>query len=337
MEQNQRKEKKDGTIQKPSFPPVAREEVCFYRPNDIFILDRGFRDALDELQSAGYSAKVPITCSRTHTQLSTEEANESRKVTMCRWVVETINGRLKNQFKLLRHTANNRALGHLFDEIKIAGALLNAFGRPLTDHRLVADILREIEDRSSSENVLSDYIIAKNINARRAIFHTITANELEVNDFPRLSIDDLIIYALGTYQLKQARSYYGEQLKEDGAYRIEVCRDVALQDLRRYNITATNPWLLRGRIQSRHRQSRTYYTYILVQGDMQGRQAIHSHYCSCIVGKRTLGCCSHIMSILWYLGWGRHQNNLSPPALFLDNIIIRHDVEHEATESSDED
>ncbi|CAG4936703.1 unnamed protein product [Colias eurytheme] len=53
-------------------------------------------------------------------------------------------------------------------------------------------------------------------------------------------------------------------------------------------------------------------------------------------GKRTLGCCSHVMSILWYLGWGRHQESLSPPALLLDNIIIRHDVENEAAESSDE-
>lgn len=64
----------------------------FHRTNDILILDRGFRDALNELESAGYSAKVPITNSRTGTQLTTEEANESRKVTMCRWVVETING-----------------------------------------------------------------------------------------------------------------------------------------------------------------------------------------------------------------------------------------------------
>ncbi|KOB70499.1 Uncharacterized protein OBRU01_15210 [Operophtera brumata] len=79
----------------------------FYRPNDVFILDRGFRDALEELESVGYLAKVPISSATRGAQLSTGDANKSRMVTMCRWVVETINGRLKNQFKLLRNIANN--------------------------------------------------------------------------------------------------------------------------------------------------------------------------------------------------------------------------------------
>lgn len=97
-----------------------------------------------------------------------------------------------------------------------------------------------------------------------------------------------------------------------------------------YGINCSNPWLLRGRIQSRHSRSRIYYVYILIEDHLEGRNAVLSHYCSCVVGKRTLGCCSHIMSIMWYLGWGRYQNNLSPPAQFLDSIIIRHDVENEA-------
>lgn len=37
-----------------------------------------------------------------------------------------------------------------------------------------------------------------------------------------------------------------------------------------------------------------------------------------------------VMAIIWYLGCGRHENDLRPPALFLDNIIVRHDVENEA-------
>lgn len=45
------------------------------------------------------------------------------------------------------------------------------------------------------------------------------------------------------------------------------------------------------------------------------------------------GCCSHIMSIIWYMGWGRYQNNLTPPAQFLDTII-RHDIENEMDEES---
>ncbi|KAJ8706070.1 hypothetical protein PYW07_010847 [Mythimna separata] len=154
-----------------------------------------------------------------------------------------------------------------------------------------------------------------------------------MDDFPILSADDLIIYALGTYQVQQARSYYGEHVKRDGSYVIEVCREPNINDFSVGTINGIDPWLLRGRIQSRHSSRRIYYVYILVERATQGLDAILGHYCSCIVGKRTLGCCSHVMSIIWYMGWGRYQNNLTPPAQFLD-IIIRHDIEDEMDEES---
>ncbi|KOB66706.1 Uncharacterized protein OBRU01_20877 [Operophtera brumata] len=84
-----------------------------------------------------YRALMPMTKNAGATQLTTQQANQSRRVTLCKWVVETVNGRLKNRFRQLRSTFNNRAASHLFDEVKIAGALLNAFGKPLTDHPLV--------------------------------------------------------------------------------------------------------------------------------------------------------------------------------------------------------
>ncbi|CAK1583783.1 unnamed protein product [Parnassius mnemosyne] len=41
-----------------------------------------------------------------------------------------------------------------------------------------------------------------------------------------------------------------------------------------------------------------------------------------IVGKRTVGCYAHIMSIIWYLSWARYQDNIVPPAQILDDILI---------------
>ena len=55
--------------------------------NDVFILDRGFRDALKSIEACGYEYYVPPTKDRRETQLTTEQANEARAVTMCRWVV----------------------------------------------------------------------------------------------------------------------------------------------------------------------------------------------------------------------------------------------------------
>ncbi|KAH9636341.1 hypothetical protein HF086_003641, partial [Spodoptera exigua] len=73
-----------------------------FQPNDIFILDRGFRDAIPHLQSIGYQIHKPESLDPGETQLNTEQANKTRKVTLCRWVVEVVNGRFKRDFKLFR-------------------------------------------------------------------------------------------------------------------------------------------------------------------------------------------------------------------------------------------
>lgn len=95
-------------------------------------------------------------------------------------------------------------------------------------------------------------------------------------------------------------------------YRTWVLRD---------NISGNNFWLLRGKIQSRHTSSRIYYCYILVNSDQQGLDAVNYYYCTCKSGKRTLGSCAHIMSIIWFLSWARYET-INHPAEFLDSIIV---------------
>ena len=48
---------------------------------DIFIIDRGFRDSLEFLEELGIKAKMPSFIPRGQAQMSTEEANTSRLVT----------------------------------------------------------------------------------------------------------------------------------------------------------------------------------------------------------------------------------------------------------------
>lgn len=325
--------KSDATILKEIMRNESDPFHWFFNQGDVLILDRGFRDSIEDIDSCGYLSYMPASKNDTELQLSTFQANESRKVSMCRWVVETINGRLKNQFRLLRSQYFNVATPHLFEEIKIAAALLNAFGVPLTDHYLVNEILNQIRLREGQHNRISDYVISNNINRRRAHFEMIDAAVPGMDEFPVLSADDLIVYAMGTYQVQQARSYYGEHIK-NGCYLIEVYKEPNIEHFNNENPEYISPWLLRGRIQSRHVSSRTYYVYILIERELQGRDAIVGHYCSCIVGKRTLGCCSHVMSVIWYLGYGKYQPNVSPPAQFLE-FIVRHDIGNEANEADD--
>ena len=48
---------------------------------DIFVIDRGFRDAVSLLEEMGIRAEIPSFMKRGEKQLSTEDANLSRLVT----------------------------------------------------------------------------------------------------------------------------------------------------------------------------------------------------------------------------------------------------------------
>lgn len=59
--------------------------------NDLFIVDRGFRDSVDFLQNIGIETKMPAFLTKGKKQMDTDEANDTRLVTKLRWVVESAN------------------------------------------------------------------------------------------------------------------------------------------------------------------------------------------------------------------------------------------------------
>lgn len=76
---------------------------------------------------------------------------------------------------------------------------------------------------------------------------------------------DGYIMSLGPYQEEQARSYYGEHVKEDGTFFIEVYKDLEIDyNLTQFGILAHNPWLARAKIHLRHQTTRMYFVYILL-------------------------------------------------------------------------
>lgn len=91
-------------------------------------------------------------------------------VTMCRWVVEVVNGRFKRDFKLLRQKYFNKALRHLFDGFKIAAAILNHFHEPIADNQYADMIVEEIRSKLDTPNILYNYVERKRLNQRRADF-----------------------------------------------------------------------------------------------------------------------------------------------------------------------
>lgn len=317
----------DADIMKQLFQNENNELRQYFREGDVFILDRGFRDTTDLLRSLNYNVCKPESLEPGETQLPTLRANKSRHVTMCRWVVEVVNGRFKRDFKIVRNDFSNNAATHVMMDFRIAGAIINAFHVPITDRPDAPLILERALLKLNVPKVLGDYIIENNLNRRRVSFININVEQILLNEFPRMTKSDLILFALGTYQIKQARSYYGEHIRQNGSFIIEISDDIEPVLMP----TSNNEMILfRGRIKSRPRSGKTYYTYILLNTSEYGWELrIHGYYCNCIVGKRTVGCCAHIMTIVWYMGWARYDNHITAPASFLDRILVRDDIENE--------
>lgn len=298
---------------------MVNDEECplhwLLHQNDVIVLDRGFRDAIPDLEEHGYIVHYPPTKNRHQNQLTTEQANQSRLVTIVRWVVEVVNGWFKRDYKIFRHEYFNRALPHMFVDFRIAAALLNTFRAPIQDNPRNEEILNIIRQRLNIGNKLADYVEQSNLNRRRAAFVQMNADTL--SHFPRMTEEDIYFLSLGSYQIKLARSYCKEHMRQNGLYSIEIFQQPCTNELHRFNISfEPGSYILRGRIKSRHVSRCMYYSYIIVNS-----QSIGEYYCSCLTGQRTVGTCAHIISLVWYLGYARHEG-IAGPADFLDDIII---------------
>lgn len=291
----------------------------FFHQGDVFILDRGFRDSIPSIETYGYEAHMPPSKQRQETQLSTEQANKSRLITMVRWVVETINGRFKRDFRIFRNRVFNKHVPHIFEDFKIAAALINYFQEPYEDSPYTEHFIEIINRNIQRPNWLARYVEENNLNRQRVTFHRMTANDPEVEHFPQLTIEDIIKFSIGTYHVKLARSYCSEHLKTTGVYNMEIYRHPATE--------GRNSTLIRCRIQSRHVTAKMYYTYIMFLENVNEINAIKEYYCSCYHGKRTLGSCSHVISVIYYLGWARYQNQFDHPAIGMDDVL--RDIENQ--------
>lgn len=305
----------DATIMRSLMEDENSAWHWFLRERDVFILDRGFRDSIASIEECGYIAHMPPTRARGE-QLSTIDANKSRLITMTRWVVETINGRFKKNFKIFRHTYFNVALPNMMTDFKITAALINSTRQPYEDSIYAGQFINIINENINRQNELGQYVQENNLNRQRVAFMPVNINNNEdFADFPELTYEDLILFTLGTYHLRIARSYCHEHLRPNGLYILELYRQLIDDKV-----------LMRGRIQSRHVRNKQYYCYILVNPARQGRESIEQYYCSCIHGRRTVGSCAHIASIIYYLSWARHQEQIDEPAAFLDDVIIDIDL-----------
>ncbi len=79
--------------------------------------------------------------------------------------------------------------------------------------------------------------------------------------------------------------------------------------------------LIRAKLQSRHSKSTKYNIYIQYDPTKSATDAIVMWLCKCKNGERTLGCCAHVASVIYYFAYGRYQESIKTPAAFLTNLF----------------
>ncbi|XP_061190345.1 uncharacterized protein LOC133198237 [Saccostrea echinata] len=209
-----------------------------------------------------------------------------------RWVVESANARIK-RWKYLDKVLPTNQVPHIGDYIRIICAISNKFLPPLSsahddDFAVAAKMLY----LSCQVNTLKERVEKENLHSRKT---TMWTDASSVQDFPKLSEEQLREITCGTYQLKLSKFYIQEHL--EGNQDILVHKE--------------DPHLLKVKMQSRHVSSKSHVLWISYNA-----AEVTAWYCLCKTGARVVGVCAHVASILWYLGYARHMQGM-------DNIGIR--------------
>lgn len=288
----------DAQIMNSLIKQRGSELLEWVQPDDILIVDRGFRDSIETLEEHLLIPKMPRFLDKGSHQLDTLDANSSRLVTKIRWVVESVNGLMKT-WKALGQVVPNTQIPYIRDYVRIVCAICNAFRPPRREASKPDDevIAQRMLNLSSKDNTFQKYI-QDNRWERKTVTIWDKVDGSSLQDFPRLTLSDLHRLTIGVYQLKQAASYTREHLAgslavdddEDNHYIMYVHKE--------------EDGVLRVKMQSRHTSSHQYQLWI--RYTKEGFDPIQGWYCKCKNGSRVVGCCAHISSVLWYLGYYRH-------------------------------
>ncbi|OXA38533.1 hypothetical protein Fcan01_26735 [Folsomia candida] len=273
------------------FKPMMSDSIMsLLEEDDVLILDRGFRDAIESAESQGLACFMPELLKKNQVQFTTTEANKSRLVTMLRWVVESVNGRLKNKFKFFEDIIYASYFPKLPGLLKVTVAILNAFSPPIfTQSPWHEDLIEYVASRLESPNLVQALVEQNNLQRGNAAWNT--ADEDDVLEFPELSLDELKLITLGPYQLNIGIQYNWQHAPSGGGYDFQLHKD--MDDL------------LRIKLRSRFSRRPTHTVWIFFTPWGHGFESIRGWYCLCKSGSRTLGCCGHVAAVLRYLSYDR--------------------------------
>lgn len=321
----------DAKITECIFTNQSVSSISTLMPEDIMIVDRGFRNCETMLINLGFHVKKPA--SNDKGKLSTKEANETRMVTRVRYNVERINGVMKIVWKIFSNVIDVYCIPKIMVEFEIGAALINRKANFVQDTERSILMAQCMKIREKVSNVLSTIVEKKSF--ERLIRDESYDIFTDFQDCPRLSIGDLEMVSLGVYQVQQARCYLANHLDSHGNG-LNIFRFFD-EDVKYFCSSLINPdmhpLLLMADLKSRFASKTVHRTFVLLDQSGIGHNCVIAHSCSCKSGNRTVGCCSHIMSILYFIS----QDDIKEVSKHLNNVFVWDTNEEESEGSEFED
>ena len=271
----------------------------FYR-NDVFVVDRGFRDSLNYLDSKGFKYQMPSFL-KDKKQHSSIEANQSRIVTKIRWVIESVNSRIK-KWKYFSNVLINKNIEFIEKDFRNICALINKY-RPqiaTTEDDDKFEDYRKMLKISEKENTF----LAEMAKYSNRIKKNAKCVDSIIINFPKLTEEYICSLTFGIYQLKQAKSYTAEHIDENGNYLFQMF------------YADDDETVIHVKLGSRFSKSVIHKTRIKYDCNLkliEGQNPITQWCCDCKAGARVFGMCAQVASILWFLGIARHEDKLMLP------------------------
>lgn len=295
---------------------------------------------MEHLEEKGFVTKTPefVLRSQPRHQLTTEQANRSRLVTKTRFVVEAEHAQLKVVWPIFADIWSTRSVNHLRADLRIAAALLNKFF-----NRIVADKGKEVQvatamlAKLNTRNYLNE-ILAGYTSQELGEFQLI---EDATFQFPRIKKGELDQITLGSYQLKQARSYaHAHKKAKMERFGVPFPCFVCADDITRRIFAGmiaerniTSPVLAYTRMNSRFISKKIVDVFVLADATKNGPDGIIGYCCECQHGLRTIGCCSHVATVIYYLCYAKHHGGIISVAGhvgdFFEVIAIENELEDE--------
>ncbi|EZA54576.1 hypothetical protein X777_05697 [Ooceraea biroi] len=279
------------------------------KENDIMVLDRGFRDVKAELELKKIRVLMPALKGK-RKQLTTKESNESRYVTKIRWAVEAVHGILKQKYQLLDHKLDNKMLPKIGTYFRIASFINNQFGKRLqSDAEFSSEIIEKMRVSKDIENTLAAEAEEKGWLRKKLIFQSISS---DMSNFPEMTIKDLTILFTETYQLSQAVSYLAEMIDKDGQIKVQYIKEQSD--------------VLKLQVPSRHINRKMYRCFLKYKPNSVGISGLLQYACDCANGSRTVGCCSHVAAIVYYLAHARCLSKILKLAEIFSEIFQQNNI-----------